>query len=76
MNAVDRYSITYKEEVKHFNNHDEAIIYVLSLPPSTDKINVKKFGTWQKVLIDLVGEINEIQRLVNIVGGWKSYVKK
>lgn len=76
MNAVDRYSITYKKEVKHFNNHDEAIIYVLSLPPSTDKILIQKFGSWQKVLIDITGEINEIQRLVKVVGGWKSYAKK
>ncbi|MHA1154910.1 MAG: hypothetical protein ACTSQK_02280 [Candidatus Heimdallarchaeota archaeon] len=76
MKAVDRYSITYKEEVKHFNNHDEAIIYVLGLPPSTDKIKVKKYGSWQKVLIDIDGEINEIQRLVKVVGGWKSFAKK
>ena len=75
MNAVDRYSIIYNDEVKHFHNHEEAIVYVLSLPPSTDKIQVKKFGSWQKVLIDITGEINEIQRLVKVVGGWKSLAK-
>ena len=71
MNAVDRYAIKYKDEVKHFNNHIDAIGYVLSLPGSNDKIEIKKFGSWQKVLIDITGEINEIQRLVQIVVGWE-----
>jgi hypothetical protein len=71
MNAIDRYSIKYKDDRKHFNNHDEAVAYVLSLPASTDKIEVIKYGNWQKELINLVGEINEIQRLVKIVGKWR-----
>ncbi len=71
MNAIDRYSIKYKDEVKHFNNHIEAVAYVLSLPSSTEKIDVKKYGSWQKVLIHLVGEITEIQRLVKIVSTWE-----
>ena len=71
MNAIDRYSIKYKDEVKHFNNHIEAVAFVLSLPSSSEKIEVKKFGSWQKVLIHLVGEINEIQRLVKIVSTWE-----
>lgn len=72
MNAVDRYAIKYKDEVKHFNNHIEAVGYVLSLPSSNEKIEIKKFGSWQKVLIDMVGEINEIQRLVKIVAKWET----
>lgn len=76
MNAVDRYTIKYKDETKHFNNHTEAVTFVLSLPPSTEKIHVKKFGSWQKVLIDLTGEINEIQRLVKIVGSWREESEK
>ncbi|MBN1331034.1 MAG: hypothetical protein JXA54_16295 [Candidatus Heimdallarchaeota archaeon] len=71
MNAIDRYAIKYKDEVKHFNNHVEAVAYVLSLPSSSEKIEVKKFGSWQKVIINLVGEINEIQRLVKIVSTWE-----
>ncbi|MFW9925112.1 MAG: hypothetical protein ACFFDW_17715 [Candidatus Thorarchaeota archaeon] len=71
MNAIDRYVIKYKDETKHFNNHLEAVSFVLSLPSSTDKIEVKKFGSWQKVLIHLTGEVNEIQRLVKIVGSWE-----
>ncbi|HUT80393.1 MAG TPA: hypothetical protein VMZ29_04245 [Candidatus Bathyarchaeia archaeon] len=71
MNAVDRYAIKYKDEVKHFNNHLEAVAYVLSLPSSNEKVEVKKFGSWQKVLIHLVGEVNEIQRLVKIVSTWE-----
>ena len=73
MTAVDRYQISYKKDVKHFNNHLEAIQYVLSLPPSTEKIEVIKYGSWQKELIKLVGEINEIQRLLKIVGTWKPF---
>ena len=76
MTAVDRYSIKYKEEVKHFNNHTDAVVYVLSLPSSNDKIEIKKYGSWQKVLIDISGEINEIQRLVKVVAGWEEKVKK
>ena len=72
MNAVDRYSIKYKDELKYFHTHEEAVVYVLSLPASNEKIEIKKFGSWQKVLIDLVGEINEIQRLVKIIGTWKN----
>ncbi len=71
MNAVDRYTIKYREDVKHFNNHKEAVGYVLSLPSSNEKIDIKKYGSWQKVLIDIVGEINEIQRLVKIVAKWE-----
>jgi hypothetical protein len=44
---------------------------VLNLPSSTERIEVKKFGSWQKVLIYLEGEINEIKRLVTIITGWK-----
>jgi hypothetical protein len=72
MNAIDRYSIKFKDEVKHFNNHLDAVAYVLGLPASTDKVEVKKFGSWQKVLIHLTGEVNEIQRLVKIVTSWEN----
>jgi len=75
MNAIDRYTIKYKDDVKHFNNHIDAVGYVLSLPSSNDKILIKKFGSWQKVLIDIEGEINEIQRLVKIVGKWEKSSK-
>lgn len=76
MTAIDRYAIKYKEDVKHFNNHSDAVVYVLSLPSSNDKIDIKKYGSWQKVLIHVVGEINEIQRLVKVVVGWEEKVKK
>ncbi|NHJ46448.1 MAG: hypothetical protein FK733_01550 [Asgard group archaeon] len=72
MNAIDRYSIKFKDEVKHFNNHLDAVAYVLDLPASTEKVEVKKFGSWQKVLIHLTGEVNEIQRLVKIVTSWEN----
>ncbi|NHK32803.1 MAG: hypothetical protein FK730_15745 [Asgard group archaeon] len=75
MSAIDRYAINYKDEIKHFNNHIEAVAYVLSLPASTDKIDIKKFGSWQKVLIHLVGEISEIQRLVKVVADWETKSK-
>jgi hypothetical protein len=71
MTAIDRYSIKYKDEVKHFNNHVDAVAFVLGLPESNEKIEVKKFGSWQKVLIYLEGEISEIQRLVKIVTSWE-----
>ena len=71
MTVADRYTIKYKDDVKHFNNHIEAVVYVLSLPSSNDKVEIKKFGSWQKVLIDLVGEVNEIQRLVKVVAKWE-----
>ena len=71
MTAIDRYAIKYKDEVKHFNNHIEAVAYVLSLPESNERIEVKKFGSWQKVLIYLEGEIQEIIRLVKIVTEWE-----
>ena len=71
MTAIDRYQIKFKDEVKHFNNHIEAVAYVLSLPPSPEKIEIKKFGSYQKVLIYLEGVINEIQRLVTIITGWE-----
>ncbi|HUU77732.1 MAG TPA: hypothetical protein VMX55_05260 [candidate division Zixibacteria bacterium] len=72
MTAVDRYSIKYKNEIKHFHTHLEAVKYVLSLPPTTEKIEIIKYGSWQKELINLVGEINEIQRLVKIVSSWRN----
>lgn len=75
MNAIDRYAIKYKDEIKHFNNHIDAVAYVLSLPSNTEKIDVKKFGSWQKVLIHIVGEINEIQRLVKVVADWETKSK-
>ncbi|MCF2143980.1 MAG: hypothetical protein ACTSXO_08495 [Candidatus Heimdallarchaeota archaeon] len=71
MPAIDRYAIKYRDEVKHFNNHVDAVSYVLGLPSSTEKIEIKKFGSWQKVLIYLEGEINEIQRLASIVLSWE-----
>jgi len=76
MTAVDRYSIKYKDEVKHFNNHMDAVVFVLSLPSSNDKIDIKKYGSWQKILIHIVGEISEIQRLVKIISGWEKKVQK
>ena len=72
MTAVDRYVIKYRDEVKHFNNHKESVAYVLSLSSSNEKIEIKKFGSWQKVLIYIDGEINEIQRLVSIITSWEN----
>ena len=71
MTAVDRYSIKYHEEVKHFDNHTDAVVYVLSLPSNNEKVDIKKYGSWQKVLIHIIGEVNEIQRLVKVVAGWE-----
>ncbi|NHJ85971.1 MAG: hypothetical protein FK734_10950 [Asgard group archaeon] len=76
MTAIDRYAIKYKDETKYFNNHIDAIVYVLSLPTSTEKIQIKKYGSWQKILIDLEGEINEIQRLVKTVASWEKKLTK
>lgn len=75
MTGIDRYSIKYKDEVKHFNNHIDAVVFVLSLPSSNEKVDIKKYGSWQKVLIQIDGEINEIQRLVKIVSGWEKKTK-
>ncbi|MGC9779929.1 MAG: hypothetical protein HZR80_11850 [Candidatus Heimdallarchaeota archaeon] len=75
MTAVDRYSIKYKEEVKHFDNHTDAVVYVLSLPSNSEKVDIKKYGSWQKVLIHIIGEVNEIQRLVKIVADWEAKTK-
>ncbi len=75
MTAVDRYSIKYNEEVKHFDNHTDAVVYVLSLPSNNEKVDIKKYGSWQKVLIHIIGEVNEIQRLVKVVAGWEKKTK-
>ena len=75
MTGIDRYSIKYKDEVKHFNNHIDAVVFVLSLPSSNEKVDIKKYGSWQKVLIQIDGEINEIQRLVKIVSSWEKKTK-
>ena len=76
MNAIDRYSIKYKDMVMHFNNHIEAVAYVLNLPSNSEKVQITKFGSWQKVLIFIEGEISEIQRLVKIVSQCEKKSKK
>ncbi|MBD3189056.1 MAG: hypothetical protein GF308_00345 [Candidatus Heimdallarchaeota archaeon] len=67
----DRYTIKYKDDIRRFQNHEDAIVYVLGLPTTTEKIEVTKHGSWNKTLINLMGEVSEIQRLVKVVLDWK-----
>jgi len=76
MNAIDRYAIKYKDKVSYFNNHVEAVAYVLSLTADNEKIDIIKYGSWQKILIHIEGEVGEIQRLVKIVTKWEKKSKK
>ena len=68
---LDRYTIRYKDDIRRFTNHEEAIIFVLALETSTDKVEIIKHGSWNKDLIQITGEIAEIQRLVKVVLQWK-----
>jgi hypothetical protein len=68
----DRYKIVHKDKTEHFKTHEGAVKFVLDLPPNSGTIEVTKYGSWNKVLIYLEGDINEIQRLAKIILNWKA----